>query len=133
MIELRLLGPLEVLADGRPVQVARGQEGAVLVLLAINGGRPVAVDRLVEELWDGEPPEHAAKSVQVHVSRLRKSLGNGSIVTTGAGYQLRLDAEALDSARFESLSRKGKDLLERGEYAAARETLQQALALWRGD
>jgi YVTN family beta-propeller protein len=133
MIELRLLGPLELLADGRPVPVARGQEGALLALLAIHAGRPLAVDRLVEELWEGEPPEHAAKSVQVHVSRLRKSLGNGYIVTTSAGYQLRLDPEALDAARFESLSRQGKELLEQSDYTAAKQSLSEALALWRGD
>ena len=81
-----MLGPLEVLADGRRVRIARGREGALLAILAINAGHPVAVDRLVDELWDGEPPEHAAKSIQIYVSRLRKALGNELIATTGGGY-----------------------------------------------
>ena len=133
MIELRLLGPLEVLAEGRPVPVPRGLERALLALLAINLGRPVAVDRLVEELWEGEPPENAAKSVQIYVSRLRKALGNERIETTTAGYVLRLDPLALDVARFESLLADGRDALERENFSEARRTLSKALGLWRGD
>jgi YVTN family beta-propeller protein len=132
-MELRLLGPLEVLADGRRVPVARGREGALLAMLAINARRPVAVDRLVEDLWEGEPPEHAAKSVQIYVSRLRKALGNDAIATTAAGYVLQVGSEELDVDRFESLAREGKGALERGDAAAAERALGQALELWRGD
>jgi DNA-binding SARP family transcriptional activator len=133
VIELRLLGPLEVLADGRPVPIPRGLERALLALLALNAGRPVAVDRLVEELWEGGPPENAAKSVQIYVSRLRKSLGNDRIETTTSGYVLRLDPQALDIARFESLHTDGRNALERENFSEARRTLSEALGLWRGD
>jgi YVTN family beta-propeller protein len=133
LIELRLLGSLEVLVDGRSAPLARGHERALLALLAINAGRPVAVDRLIDELWGGEPPDHAAKSVQIYVSRLRKSLGSEHIATTSAGYLLRLDPGALDRARFESLASEGKGALERADFATAKRTLTEALALWRGD
>jgi YVTN family beta-propeller protein len=115
------------------VPLARGLERAVLTLLAINAGRPIAIDRLVDELWEGEPPEHAPKSVQIYVSRLRKSLGNERIVTTTAGYLLRLDAGSLDVARFESLLDEGKQALVAEHFATAKRTLLEALALWRGD
>lgn len=111
------------------MQVPRGLERALLAFLAINAGRPVAVDRLVEELWEGESPENAAKSVQIYVSRLRKSLGNERIETTAAGYVLRLDPLALDVARFESLLSDGQDALERGNFSEARRTLSEALGL----
>jgi YVTN family beta-propeller protein len=133
VIELRLLGHLEVLADGQLVQVPRGLERAVLAMLAINAGRPVSIDRLTDQLWEGEPPQNAAKSVQIYVSRLRKSLGNEHIETTTAGYMLRLDPGAIDIARFEALLDDGKDALERENFAEAKRTLSNALALWRGD
>ncbi len=104
-----------------------------MALLAINTGRPVAVDRLIDELWAGAPPEHAAKSVQIYISRLRKALGSEHIVTTSGGYLLRLDPAAIDAARFESLSTDGKSALERGDFAAAKRALSAALALWAGD
>jgi YVTN family beta-propeller protein len=133
VIALRLLGPLEVLVDGRRVQIAGGREGALLAMLAINAGKPVALDRIVEELWEGEPPGRAVKSVQVYVSRLRKALGNNVIETTGAGYLLRVSGDELDSTRFESLATEGKNALERDDVDAAEKVLTDALRLWRGE
>ena len=133
MLDLRLLGPLELRIDGQGVPIARGLESALLALLALHAGEPIAVDRLVEELWEGEPPEHAAKSIQIYVSRLRKAVGNERIVTTRGGYLLRLDADELDSARFESLARRGSEELEGGDPATAERTFSGASALWRGE
>ena len=102
-------------------------------MLAINAGKPVATERVVEELWEGEPPGRAAKSVQVYVSRLRKALGNDVIETTSAGYLLRVSRDALDSTMFESLAAEGKNALGRENLHAAEKALADALGLWRGE
>src|SRR5690242_19434125 len=116
-MEVRLLGPLEVVDGDRRLPVARGRESALLTLLALHAGVPLTTERIVEELWEGRPPEQAAKNVQVHVSRLRRVLGADRIETTAGGYLLRLEGGELDSARFESLAAAGRALLERGDAA----------------
>src|SRR5438046_1808787 len=67
MLELRLLGPVEALVDGQPVALPAKQR-AVLAALALDLGRPVSTDRLVDILWDERPPEQAVKTLQVYVS-----------------------------------------------------------------
>jgi len=93
--------------------------------------------RLVEELWGEDPPETAAKMVQIYVSRLRKLLegeraSGTSLVTRPPGYVLRVDPESVDASRFERLVREGREALAAGDPGGASRALRQALALWRG-
>ncbi len=74
-MEFRILGSLEVEAEGRVLKLGGAQPRALLALLLLHANEPVARDRLIEELWGGRPPETAATAVQVHVSQLRKVLG----------------------------------------------------------
>jgi WD40 repeat protein/DNA-binding SARP family transcriptional activator len=121
-MDIRVLGPVEASAGGKPVLVGAGKPRALLALLALNADSTISTDRLVEGLWGEKPPATAAKMVQLYVSQLRKTLadgGNGTeIVTRGRGYELRLGDGELDARRFEELVAAG----------AARE----ALSLWRG-
>lgn len=114
-----LLGPFAVEDERGPVRVTPGQERTLLALLLVNRGGPLANNRIVDELWGETPPENAAKSVQVYVSRLRKALGPDRIETTPAGYRIRLDPGELDVERFDELVHAGKN--------------EEALALWRGE
>ncbi|MBM2822849.1 MAG: hypothetical protein HW413_1595, partial [Thermoleophilia bacterium] len=91
----------------------------------------VSVDRLVEELWPGTPPETASHAVQVYVSQLRKALGD-AIARRGPGYVLYLEPGAVDIHRFARLVADGHEELRGGNAAAATGTLGDALALWRG-
>ncbi|MBA2360258.1 MAG: winged helix-turn-helix domain-containing protein, partial [Actinobacteria bacterium] len=91
----------------------------------------VPSERLIEELWGGRAPATAAKSVQVYVSQLRKTLGD-RLVTRSGGYMLELEPGALDLDRFQALAGEGRELLARGEARRAAELLGAALALWRG-
>src|SRR5687767_15828093 len=102
-MEFRLLGPLDVLEDGRSLQLGRGHQRALFAVLLLNANEVVSTDRLIDELWGEAPPATADKSVQVYVSRLRKALGNGRLVTQAPGYVLQVDAAELDLARFEQL------------------------------
>ncbi|WP_245923562.1 AfsR/SARP family transcriptional regulator [Paractinoplanes atraurantiacus] len=133
---MRVLGPVEVLLDGEPIAVRGNQPLAVLAILAAARGRPVASDRLIDQLWGAAPPAGAAAVLQSHVSRLRRALEprrppRGAaqlLVREAAGYALRLPAGSLDASRFEQALRAADGL----PPAGALERLRDALQLWRG-
>jgi DNA-binding SARP family transcriptional activator len=131
-VEFRILGPLEVRREGRPVQIGGAKERALLAILLLHAGEPVSVDRLIDELWGESPPATARKSVQVRVAGLRRALGDEVVITTGDGYLLRPRPNQLDLHRFEQLLSDGSDALAAGDHTRALATLDEALALWRG-
>ncbi|MDQ3767692.1 MAG: winged helix-turn-helix domain-containing protein, partial [Actinomycetota bacterium] len=132
MIEFRVLGPLEVLRDGKPVRIPGDKERALLALLVIHGGEVISSDQLIEQLWGEVLPDNPANALQAVVSRLRRGLGrDGVIVTRKPGYALHAGSEAVDAARFEDLVRRASRL---GTEDPSRlsELLTEALSLWRG-
>jgi DNA-binding SARP family transcriptional activator len=131
-LEYRILGPLEVAANGRAVPLGGTKQRALLAVLLLHRSAVVPTDRLVEDLWGDDPPAAAGKTVQVHVSRLRKALGNAALETRAGGYALNVETETVDLFRFEDLTQDGRRLLAAGEPAAARAAFGEALALWRG-
>ena len=131
-MELRILGPLEVLDDdGAPVDVGGPRPRTLLIDLALAQGHTVPADQLLEDVWSGERIP-ARNNLQVHVSRLRRALGDDRIATRGGGYALDLPRDALDAARFDRLSAEGRAALHAGDAEAAASVLRDALALWRG-
>jgi class 3 adenylate cyclase/DNA-binding SARP family transcriptional activator len=118
-MDFRILGPLEVVDDGQALDLGGAKQRAALAVLALNANRVVAHERLIEALWDEEPPETARKALQVYVSQLRKVLGRDRLETKPRGYLLRLGPEELDLSRFELLRDSGKP--------------EQALEQWRGE
>jgi DNA-binding SARP family transcriptional activator/tetratricopeptide (TPR) repeat protein len=90
----------------------------LLARLLLSANEVVSTHRLIEDLWDGEPPETAGKALQVYVSQLRKLLGKDRLQTKAPGYLLRVESNELDVERFRRLQEEGK--------------LQEALSLWRG-
>jgi DNA-binding SARP family transcriptional activator len=140
-VDVRILGSLEVAVNGRPVELGRPKQRAVLAILALDANRTVALDRLVDELWGDEPPAHAIGSLQAYVSHLRRLLEPGRaaraparvLVSQHPGYRLVLSPEELDVTRFEALAADGRRQLAAGEAGAAAGTLRRALAVWRGD
>jgi len=132
-MEFRILGPLEVRSEHGAVALAGRKPRAVLAVLLLNANEPVSPERLAVALWGEDAPAGAAKTVQVHVSRLRKALGDPDIVTTTpAGYRLRLDGAELDADRFERHVEDGCRALAAGQPEQAGTILREALALWRG-
>jgi DNA-binding SARP family transcriptional activator len=129
VLEFRILGPLEVLADSRAVELGGAKQRALLALLLFEGGRVVSVDRLLEALWAGQPPSTANASLQNFVSQLRKQLGAEAIETRAPGYRVRLESADLDLARVRRLvdEARSADLPRRARL------LQEALAEWRGE
>jgi YVTN family beta-propeller protein len=132
MVDLRILGSLEALDGQRAIPLGGERPRGVLAILLIHRGTVVSVDRIVDLLWGERPPDTAAKTVQVYVSRLRKALGEGLLLTRGGGYVLELAPHQLDAERFEQAVSEAREQFARGEIAAARDVLREALALWRG-
>jgi class 3 adenylate cyclase/DNA-binding winged helix-turn-helix (wHTH) protein len=138
-MDFRILGSLEALDEGRPVALGGSKQRALLALLLLHANETLTTDRLIDELWGDRPPASAAKTVQVHVSRLRKALAAadstsaaGLIVTRERGYELQLDPERLDARRFERLVAEGRGELVAGRPQLAAAAFERALSLWRG-
>ena len=72
--DFRILGPIEVSHEGRHVQLGAAKERALLARLLLSANRVVSVDRLLDDLWEGDPPESGSVSLRVHVSRLRQKI-----------------------------------------------------------
>jgi DNA-binding SARP family transcriptional activator/WD40 repeat protein len=140
-MRIAVLGPLEVLDDdGVPVAVPGAKERLLLAVLAAGAPGVVSTDRLVEALWNGEPPATARKSLQAHLVRLRSALepnrSRGSpgrfVVRRGAGYALAT-TEDVDALLVAERSTLGRARLAAGDAAGAERLLSAALDLWRGD
>jgi DNA-binding SARP family transcriptional activator len=138
-MEFRILGPLEVLDEGRRVALGGSKPRALLALLLLHRGETLGTERLIDELWGERPPATAAKALRVHVARLRRALAAapagdlGELVATrGHGYQLMLDPECLDAHRFERLLAEGRSELAASRPERAASALEEALSLWRG-
>ncbi len=130
-MEFRILGPLEVMDDGRELSIRGKKLQALLALLLLNAGETVSRDRLIAELWGDDPPATAAKTLQVHVSRLRRELGD-AVVTRGGGYSIEVPPHELDLRHFEALVAEGRAALADRRPEAAEARLREALGLWRG-
>jgi YVTN family beta-propeller protein len=136
MIDYRILGPLEVSADGRPVEIGGPKLRALLVILLLRANKAVPRDVLVHDLWGERPPDGAQHTLDVYVSRLRKALegaANGPVVVTRPGaYSLRLADGHLDMSSFECLIEEGKSALAQNMPDQAAAKFRAALKLWRG-
>lgn len=136
---IRVLGPLEAEVEGARADLGGPLQRAVLALLLMERGRVVSVDRMIDQLWRGEPPPRAIASLQAYVSNLRRILEPGRarraqariLVSAPPGYAVRLPDQAVDAWRFESLLTAARTDAP-GQPERARQELEQALALWRG-
>jgi len=138
-LDFRILGPLEVADEAHVLALTGGKQSALLAILLLHPNEVVSSDRLIDELWGGGAPPTAAKSLQVHVSRLRTALedptangGDGVVLTRSGGYLIRVAPGELDRDRFERLVEEASGALGDGEPRRALELLGEAFALWRG-
>ena len=139
-MEIRVLGPLEVGLDGRPVELPSAKACLLLASLVVRANEVVSTDRLFEVLWGAQPPDTAANTLQTYVAHLRAVLeperarreAGRLLVTRPPGYVLAIEPDRIDAVRFERLAAQGRGELATSPADAAR-TLRAALALWRGE
>ncbi|MCW3842618.1 AAA family ATPase [Micromonospora yasonensis] len=132
-MQVGILGPLTVAADGRQVEIGGARLRRLLILLALEVGRTVTVEALSDALWADSAPTDPTNAVQSLVSRLRRALPvTSALHSAHGGYRLELPREAVDAYRFERLAREGQRALRAGDPATATTCLGEALSLWRG-
>ena len=130
-VQVRVLGPFEVLVDGRPAPLGGARQRLVLAGLVASANAVVPSDRMIDIVWGDEPPDTALSTLQKYVHRLRASLGD-RLLTRAPGYLLRVEAGESDASRFEALLADAAELTTAGELSEAKATFDTALALWRG-
>ncbi|MDA0168259.1 tetratricopeptide repeat protein [Solirubrobacter taibaiensis] len=126
-MDFAILGPLRVVGPDGEIELRAPKHRALLatLLLGYRDGA-VSATRLIDVLWDENPPATATKALQVHVSQLRRLLGPDTIETRPSGYAVRVGS--LDLQRFEALSAQART----APPLEAVELLREALALFRG-
>ncbi|XLD68080.1 BTAD domain-containing putative transcriptional regulator [Mycobacterium paraintracellulare] len=129
-MELGVLGPLQVRRGGAAVGIPGAKPRAILTMLGLHDGSVVPADTLVELLWGEDPPRTADKALQTHISALRRTLGDGFVLTQGAGWVLA-DSE-VDASRYKTATRLGRAAAAAGDTSQAVARFDEALALWRG-
>ncbi|MBE3014549.1 AAA family ATPase [Microbispora sp. NEAU-D428] len=141
-MEFRVLGPVVVLDDGgTPLDIGPSQQRAVLALCVLAAPRPVSTARIVDALWEQEPPPGAVNTVQAYVSKLRRVLEPGRVrrakpsvlVSRPGGYAIELPPERFDLGRAGAAVAAGRRLLEAGDHAGAAGQFRLALQEWRGE
>lgn len=132
---IQLLGPVMVHGDdGEVVDLGGARLRMLLARLALDPGRVVTTDALIDDLWGDEPPADAANALQATVSRLRRALrGQVAVESVTGGYRLPVTAQDVDLHRFEELSARGRAELTAGRPQEAAAVLAEALALWKGE
>jgi predicted ATPase/DNA-binding SARP family transcriptional activator len=133
-VELRVLGPLEIVGDDGPIALPAPKHRRLLVALILANGRTCSSDALIDAIWGASPPASAPKLVQLYVSQLRAVLPSPSLLATRRpGYALDLDGCSTDALRFEELVADATMSLEQDNPALAASLAQRALELWRGE
>ncbi|MEU1364507.1 BTAD domain-containing putative transcriptional regulator [Micromonospora zamorensis] len=134
-MEIRILGPVEVWADGQPVDAGAARQRAVLAALAVDVGRPVRAESLVDRVWGDSPPPRARHNLHVYLARIRRVLTVAGVpdalVRRSGGYLLDLPPEAVDGQHFDRLRQRADELAEDDPERA--ELLHRAMTLWRGE
>ncbi|GAA3648991.1 hypothetical protein GCM10022267_39310 [Lentzea roselyniae] len=129
-VELRVLGPVELRVDGRPVEIGHARQRCVLAVLLMEANRVVTMEQLLDRVWADRLPYKARQVASNYVSRLRQVLpGDVAIARHGGGYVLQVDPEAVDVHRFHHLVRQARGQ----DDAQALASLEEAARLWRGE
>ncbi|MFG1966206.1 tetratricopeptide repeat protein [Nonomuraea sp. NPDC049028] len=129
-MDFRILGTLELWNGGSPVPLTAPKQRALLAILLIKAGRPVPVERLVDELWGATPPRSVESTLHSLISRLR-GRGVATLVREPGGYRLGLEGATLDARVFEWLAVQARELAEAGRLEHAARRFREALDLWR--
>jgi DNA-binding SARP family transcriptional activator/EAL domain-containing protein (putative c-di-GMP-specific phosphodiesterase class I)/FixJ family two-component response regulator len=140
-IEVRLLGPIELVVAGQAVRIGSVKQRAVLAVLALQAGKVVSSDTLCELVWAQDQPASPSANMLSLVSRLRGALasvggpvdaGRDVLRSRGPGWVLDVEPDLVDALHFTQLTARARQRAGRGEHAAAAADFADAVGLWRG-
>lgn len=132
MPDFGVLGPLLIRDQSGVVELPGRRRRSILIRLLVSANQPLASDRLIEDVWDGLPPEGASQTLQSHISALRRVLGRDKIRHSAGGYVIEIADGELDVDTFERESSSGFEAFATGDLEGAAITLRAALDRWRG-
>jgi DNA-binding SARP family transcriptional activator/tetratricopeptide (TPR) repeat protein len=132
-LEFRAFGPLAISRDGAEVPMASRLRQILLAVLLVHRGSVVPMSTLITSMWPSGPPATPAKSLHIHIHRLRRALGGtGTVRHCPPGYALVVAPDRVDIHRFDELVRRGREALDTGAERTAKDLLREAAALCRG-
>jgi DNA-binding SARP family transcriptional activator/tetratricopeptide (TPR) repeat protein len=139
-VEIRVLGTIELWANGQSHALVSTKLRMVLACLAYEVGRPVPADTLVDRLWDDGAPPQGRASLRPYISRLRRTLqsaasgpGGPTVRNQDHAYVLKADPRSVDLHRYRSLAAQARSLADSGDDEQALRLAEQADQLWRGE
>ncbi|MBC6456995.1 AfsR/SARP family transcriptional regulator [Actinomadura sp. HBU206391] len=138
LVEFRILGPIELWADGRRYDLGTVKERCVLAVLLLTPGQPVSTEKLVSRVWDDNPPPRARDNLYSYISRLRRRFHRISDEiridsAQSSSYVLRVDHEIIDREKFRLLRTQARAIAESGDDEHALTLHREAARLWRAD
>jgi len=132
-----VLGPVVVSVDGKAHSLPRSQTRGVLALLALDAGRALSRQAIMDALWGGAPPPTGRAQIHNALRQIRGLLADlgvpGSIESGSFGYRLAVEPTLVDAVRFEQLARQGRKASANGDHGEASRLLRAALDLWTGE
>ncbi|QLY30781.1 BTAD domain-containing putative transcriptional regulator [Nocardia huaxiensis] len=137
-VDVRVLGPVQLLVAGRSVPVGGPKPRALLAALTVNRRRAVSSQALADIVWNDDPPDSYQASLQVFVSNIRRTLRTAGVDpvallrTESSGYRLEIDDARCDLGRFETIRRSGQEAAAIGNHEGAARLYGEALAEWSG-
>ncbi|MEV0351505.1 BTAD domain-containing putative transcriptional regulator [Nonomuraea sp. NPDC050680] len=136
-LEIRFLGPWQVLAGDEPVRFAGQRRIGVLARLALDSGQAVHTERILTDIWGDSSAVTITKQLHIVISKLRETLGPHTteeiIQTMPGGYRLALEPDHIDAHLFIRLAKRARTAQAQGARAAADALFRRALQLWRGE
>ncbi|MDQ0773553.1 DNA-binding SARP family transcriptional activator/tetratricopeptide (TPR) repeat protein [Streptomyces aurantiacus] len=141
LVEVELLGPVGLRANGQRVELGSDKERVLLASMVLAAGRPIALDTLIDRLWDDQPPPHARENLHTYASRIRRRLrrvdpsstGAPHIVTRAHTYTLETARLSVDWHRYQHLVTQAGRLVTDEDHEQAAVLLGRAEQLWRGE
>lgn len=130
-LRIEVLGDLRVQGDGVS-ELTRGSHRRLLSILALEPGRRIGTERLIDMFWGEAPPDGAKAALQTHVSALRRVIGAEWIVTEGYGYRLSLEDNGLDVWGFVEAAEQAREAAEVGDWEGSLASCSAGLGMWRG-
>jgi len=135
-MQFNLLGPLDVTHCGENVDIGGPRQQTVLAMLLLAANHVMAIDRLIEAVWDEKPPHTARAQIQICISALRKQLeaaeGRQRIVSRRPGYMIVLEDGNLDLDAFDAHIAAAREAAQSNDFTSARAEYQSGVGLWRG-
>ncbi|WP_228181806.1 AfsR/SARP family transcriptional regulator [Streptomyces anulatus] len=132
-LRFTVLGPVRVWRGPELLSSGSPQQRALLAALLLREGRTATAGELIDAFWGEEPPSQALATIRTYASRLRKVLGQDTLVSESGGYAIRTDRAALDLTLAQDLAAEAEKARAAGDRCQARTLINKVLGLWDGE